>query len=158
MDDEELWKEWPEDPRIMVSNKGNVVSYKRGAPYPLKVGHSGSGYQMVGADRQSQFVHKMVADTWLENPNHLTEVNHIDGDKNNNSAENLEWTTHSENMRHAYRTGLNKSAKPIRIVETGETFESLAECARQIGCTQQNISNCLAGRQLTCRGYHFEYV
>lgn len=162
--DEELWKEWPRDPRIKVSNKGNAVSYKRGSCYPLKVTHDGSGYQQVGAGYRGSYpVHRLVADTWMPNPNHYKEVNHINGDKDDNRVENLEWTTHSENMCHAYRTGLKKhaggrKATPIRIVETDEVFESQAECARRIGCKQSAIAACLAGKRLTHHGYHFEYV
>lgn len=158
-DEEELWREWPQDPSIMVSNLGYVVSCKRGEPYPLKVSHTNGGYQIVNASRPPQYVHRLVAETWIDNPNHYPEVNHINGDKTDNRVENLEWVTHSENMRHAYRTGLNKAeGTPIRIVETGETFESISECARRIGATHGQISNCLAGRQSTCHGYHFEYV
>ena len=160
MDEEEQWKEWPRDPRIMVSNKGNVVSYKRGVPYPLRVSYSGSGYQKVSTSHESfSYVHKMVAETWIPNPNHHKEVNHIDGDKDDNRVENLEWVTRSQNIRHAWRTGLNKGGStPIRIIETGETFESISECARRIGVTVAAISHCLNGRQATCRGYHFEYA
>ena len=160
--DDELWKEWPQDPRILVSNMGNVVSCKRGGWYPLTVYHTYNGYQMVsaGAGRSpSRRVHRMVAETWIANPNHYEQVNHINGDKTDNRAENLEWVTQSQNMRHAYRTGLNKgSGKPIRIVETGEVFESQTECARRIGCVRQNVSACLTGTTSTCRGYHLEYV
>ena len=156
--DEELWREWPQDPRILVSNMGYVVSCKRGEPYPLKVRHGNSGYQMVGAGyRGMQLVHRMVAETWLDNPNDYKEVNHINGDKDDNRVDNLEWVTPSENIRHAYRTGLKKTTR-VRNVETGEVFESVSECARQIGCSHGAIWNCLAGRQSTCRGYHFEYV
>ena len=155
--DEELWREWPRDPRIKVSNKGRVVSHKRGACYPYKVGHTHDGYQRVKASRQPQLVHRMVADTWIPNPNHYKEVNHINGDKDDNRADNLEWVTHKQNIRHAIRIGLRKGT-PIRIVETGEIFESVSECARRLGVSQANISHCLAGRKQTCRGYHFEYV
>ena len=163
--DEELWRDWPQDPRIKVSNKGNVVSYKRGVGYPLKVWHSNSGYQQVGAGypRSATYVHRLVADTWMPNPNHYKEVNHINGDKDDNRVENLEWTTRSENLRHAFRTGLKThtgghKGTPIRIVETGEVYESLHECARQIGGHQSAISRCLAGKQSTHLGYHFEYA
>ena len=157
MDEEELWREWPRDPRILVSNMGYVVSCKRGEPYPLKVCYNNSGYQMVNVSRPPQYVHRLVAETWIPNPNHHEQVNHINGDKTDNRVENLEWVTHSENMRHAYRTGLKKTT-PIRIVETGEVFESISECAKQIGRSRRAIQYCLAGEQSTCHGYHFEYV
>lgn len=158
--EEELWREWPQDPRIKVSNMGNVISYKRGSGYPLKVTHDNHGYQRVGAGYHgwATLVHRLVAETWIPNPNHYRDVNHINGDKDDNRVENLEWVTHSQNLYHAYRTGLNKNVTPVRIVETGETFESMSECARRIGGNHRRISDCLAGRQSTHRGYHFEYV
>ena len=158
MDDEELWKEWPQDPRIKVSNKGNVIGCKSGVWRPYKVVYNNHGYQMVGASRPMPYVHRMVAETWLDNPNNYRDVNHINGVKDDNRVENLEWVTHSQNLSHAYRTGLHSKANPIRIVETDEVFDSIRECARQIGCAPSNISECLAGRQLTCHGYHFEYA
>ena len=160
--DEELWREWPQDPRVMVSNKGNVVSCKRGGWYPLKVYHNNCGYQMVnagGRHNSSQPVHRLVAETWIDNPNHHRDVNHINGDKDDNRVENLEWVTHSQNIRHAWRTGLTKGrATPIRIPETGEVFESIRECARRIGGDQGAITKCLSGKRSTHLGYHFEYV
>ena len=160
--DDEQWRDWPQDPRIKVSNKGNVVSCESGVCSPLKVSYSGAGYQKVAAVHGSlQYVHKLVAETWIDNPNpnYYTRVNHFNGDKNDNRVENLEWVAPSQNIRHAHRTGLTKGRKaPIRIVETGEVFELQRECARRIGCSQQAISQCLAGRQSTCRGYHLEYV
>ena len=60
-------------------------------------------------------VHRIVANTFISNPKNLPEVNHIDGDKHNNNVENLEWCTSSQNLQHAYDTGLvkNRREKPV---------------------------------------------
>ena len=159
--DDEQWRDWPQDPRIKVSNKGNVIRCGKGVWSPLKVGHDNHGYPRVSADLSTRFVHRLVAETWIDNPNpnYYTQVNHINGNKDDNRVENLEWVTPGQNICHAWRTGLNKGGSTqIRIVETGEVFESLHECARRIGGKHQSISQCLAGKRSTHRGYHFEYV
>ena len=72
-----------------------------------------SGYfqvrQKVGA--RSYYVSRLVAQAWIPNPEHKPQVNHIDGDTINNDASNLEWATPSENVRHAYTTGLRQIRK-----------------------------------------------
>lgn len=67
----------------------------------------GSGYPSVSLGRRSTvFVHRIVAAAFIPNPLNLPHVNHLDGNKLNPAADNLEWTTHKENMRHASRLGL----------------------------------------------------
>lgn len=79
-----------------------------------------TGYLLMGFDykledglevHECRLVHRIVATYFCDNPEHKPEVNHIDGNKSNNKASNLEWVTRSENELHAYRTGL---AKPTR--------------------------------------------
>ena len=70
-----------------------------------------SGYEYVhlcnGKGKTKLFrVHRLVAETFIPNPNNLPEVNHKDGDKLNNNVKNLEWCTNLENMRHSVETGL----------------------------------------------------
>lgn len=66
------------------------------------------GYRHIIANRRNRNVHRIVAETFIPNPNNLPCVNHKDGNKLNNSVDNLEWCTHSENVIHAYSTGLEQ--------------------------------------------------
>ena len=66
------------------------------------------GYRELILNGKNHRVHRLVAEAFIPNPNNLPCVNHIDGNKQNNSVKNLEWCTHSENMVHAYQTGLEQ--------------------------------------------------
>ena len=58
--------------------------------------------------REVKMIHRLVAEHFIPNPEGKPQVNHIDGNRSNNCADNLEWVTNSENTAHAYRTGLAK--------------------------------------------------
>lgn len=146
-------------PDYGVTEDGRVWSYKSNKF--LKAGDS-HGYKMVSlrVDRKSKhmLVHRLVALTFLPNPDDKPQVNHIDGDKTNNRLENLEWNTSSENIRHAFATGLSKTNKPIRCLETGQIFESAGEAARVLGVYRSHIPRVLNGQYKHTKGYSFEYV
>jgi hypothetical protein len=71
-----------------------------------------NGYKLVNLCKdgtsKTYFVHRLVANAFLPNPSSLPQVNHKDGDKDNNSIENLEWCTCKENVKHAFLIGLRK--------------------------------------------------
>ena len=99
-----------------VTSDGKVWSYPRGNGMNkhgkfLKQETSGR-YPMVSlmknGSRKQATVHRLIAEAYLENPNMLPQVNHIDGDKHNNCVENLEWCDASHNMRHAHENNLVK--------------------------------------------------
>lgn len=85
----------------------NTVTCKR-----IKQRTNNSGYNVVDLyqdhNKTTYLVHKLVAQTYIPNINNLPTVNHIDGDKSNNSVTNLEWASYSQNNQHAYDTGLHK--------------------------------------------------
>jgi hypothetical protein len=151
-----------------ISNLGNVRSYRNSRhgtkllPHFI-VGMRGKHYRtVVLCDREkgqkTANVHTLVAKHFVPNPHGLSEVNHIDGDKLNNRADNLEWCTHKSNMEHAKETGLcSCNQKAVRCIETAERYESVTQAAKETGISRTAINNCVKGRSKTAGGYRWEY-
>lgn len=140
-----------------VDALGNVVSVKRNkklTPCEDKFGYMKVVLSKNGKQCQKK-IHRLVAEAFILNPLNKPQVNHIDGDKKNNCVWNLEWCTNSENMHHMYETGMGNGVK-VRIVETGEVFNSVFQCAKHINGSDANILHCLQGKRKTHKGYHFE--
>jgi len=96
----------------LIGDKGNVSSLclatrRNRAAQTLK-----SGYQVLNLSFKGKtktfYVHRLVAQAHIPNPENKATVNHIDGDKSNNQVSNLEWATRSENSKHGYDSGLIK--------------------------------------------------
>jgi hypothetical protein len=99
------WTTIPDHPKYKISREGQVYSLKFNRvlkPQPS------DKYLRVTIDGSTYLVHRLVALTYIPNPDRKLYVNHKDGNGSNNSVENLEWCSHEENMQHAYDTGLNK--------------------------------------------------
>ena len=158
-----------------VSNLGKILSlnYKNtGRAELLNPGNDGGGYLQVclSKNRKGKMckVHRIIAETFLENPDNLPEVNHKDEDKTNNSVENLEWCTNEYN--HNYGT-INqriskamtngKLSKPVlQITLDGEfirEWPSTAECGRN-GFNHQLVSACCLGKRKSHKGFKWCYA
>jgi hypothetical protein len=91
-----------------VESDGRVWTHRRNKY--LNPGSGSSGYLSVTITRDGKpkafSIHRLVAMAFIDNPEGKPQVNHKDGNKLNNSADNLEWVTNSENMRHAVKSGL----------------------------------------------------
>lgn len=98
--------------RYSISKSGVIKSLsKRGKTCTVKkTGVSKWGYERTtlwnGVKNVNHKVHRLVAITYMKNPQKHGDINHIDGDKLNNNLDNLEYCSRSENMKHAYKTGL----------------------------------------------------
>lgn len=115
----------------------------------------GGGYVFidlwVSNARQTWLVHRLVATCFLTNPLDLPQVNHKDGNRQNNSVANLEWVTPSENQKHAYRAGIRRyngctDETAARIYkERNVKKRKLADIAAEFGLSFQSISRIAKG-------------
>lgn len=110
-----------------------------------------NGYMQVSLSknekREKQYVHRLVANTFINNENNKTDVNHIDGDKNNNTVENLEWVSHKDNQIHMVKNRMTLKAIPIINIATGVMYSSLTEAERETGINRKAIREyCKEGR------------
>jgi hypothetical protein len=169
--DGEFWKEIPDELTLgksnyFISNNGRFKN-NRGKIVDLK---NHSQYISISFRNKTQKVthqlHRIVAKLFVENVENKLFVNHIDGNKNNNSADNLEWVTKSENTKHAHSKGLiSKNFRKIAQFDKNENFiaqyESIKEASIILGLDKSSIGHvCAKDRpgSNTCGGFIFKYV
>lgn len=171
-----MWKAIEEtNGMIEVSDKGEIRSLLRGEPYILKTNKDTKGYHRicvtVNRVKKSYKLHREVAKAFIPNPDNLPQVNHKDGNKDNNSVSNLEWCTNQQNALHAIENGLWSSvfegakrvndAKKRAVIGFFEAdgtrmeFESVSEAERFVG--SRHISDVLKGKRRHVKGWRFEY-
>ena len=152
-------------PDYAVTPQGDVYSKKSGRWKKLRPQADTDGYLQVrlyenGKNRLT-FVHRLVAEMYIPRPRNCNEVNHIDGHKQNNSVDNLEWCSRRDNILHGHDHGLYRTRKPTIAtkLETGDkmNFSGQREAARILGVNQGNINHALK-KGSNAYGYKFEYV
>ena len=166
--------------RFQVSNLGRVMNLNyrgTGKAKLVEPFDNGNGYLQVGLSKNEEtktcLVHRLVAETFIPNPNNLPEVNHIDEDKTNNRVSNLEWKNHRDNCNHGTRNqraakanskvqknNQKKSKRVLQFTLSGEfirEWPSTAECGRN-GFTQSAVCNCCNGKLPHYKGFRWEYA
>jgi hypothetical protein len=120
-----------------------------------------SGYIYVRINKDKYALHRLVASTFIENPNNKPVVNHIDGCKTNNCVTNLEWCTIQENNQHNHNVGLIKvyTRKIGQYNLQGELikeYNSIIEGERETGV--KSIKQVLYNKQKTAGGFVWKYL
>lgn len=164
----EIWKQAKGYENFEVSNTGRVRN--KALDLIKKQRKTANGYVIVTLKekgvKHTEYVHRLVAKAFIENSGNLPAVNHIDENKENNRADNLEWCSTSYNncfADRAKKVGAHHRQnsplrKQIRNADTGEVFASVREAARQFGVSNTAISACLCGKQKHAAGQRWEVV
>lgn len=154
----EIWKPLRNFPSYDGSSEGRIRNIR--TQRILKTTVDPNGYLKAclqkNGEQYTVKVSRVIAETFLgEHPG--MDVRFRDGDRLNVCIDNLEWCTRSELIEDAYNRGTKKPYQsiPIRVVETGNTYESILDCAKDIKCDKSQISKCLVGKLSHVKGYHF---
>ena len=122
-----------------------------------------NGYLIVSLyknNKSSQkYVHRLVAEAFIPNPDNLPEVNHKDGNKQNNCINNLEWCTSKENNWHRYHV-LHKcwsSDKKVLCIETGVIYNSITSASQATNIDNGSISKVCHNKRKTAGGFHWRF-
>ena len=153
-----------------VRSVDRVVEYKDGSVRKrkgkvLKLSMNQDGYAMVGLHKngvcKTMKVHRLVAETFLPNPENLPEVHHKNHDPKDNRAKNLAWVTRAEQMDEHWREAISKaSSVRLRVVGHGidKIFISGKEVERELGISSSYVSDVANGKRKQAKGYRIYFV
>jgi hypothetical protein len=175
----EQWKSILGYESYLVSSLGEVKRiYKNKVEKTLTKINNGHDYMCVclckNGIAKRFYVHRIVASAFLDNSEKKDEVNHIDGDRQNNSLLNLEWVTRSENHIHRYKVLkrdatnkgkfglLNWNSKKVAMYNLNgdliKIYPAVMEAARDLKINDSSIRGVIYGKQKTCKGHTFKYI
>lgn len=161
-------KEYPRNKNYLVSENGDIYSKRYNRRLTPKKNYD--GYYRIQIWKKGHCVfrswHRIIAETFIDNPNNLPFVNHKDGNKRNNQVSNLEWCTQKENINHAWKTGLSTKENhskygKIAQYDLNGTFIKIYPCpsiaAESTGISYFTILNS-AKRKTKGKKYSWRFV
>lgn len=172
----EIWKDIEEfDGDYQISNLGRLKSVARIVNGPRGEVHLSDRllsqvvnkrgyieYQIThNGNHYSRKAHRLVAIAFIDNPNNLPQINHIDGNKQNNTVENLEWCDNRHNVLHAYQNDLIKTRRVCQCDKDGNVIKewgSGGEAARVLGIARSNIHAVCIGKAKSYKGYIWKFA
>lgn len=143
-----------------ATEDGRVWSYRRKKFINATINNTGyyTVSLCVNSTRKTFLLHRLMAETFLNNPENYPIVNHKDENKYNNCIDNLEWCSYSYNNSYgkAAEDRKEKKSKKVYCIELDKTFDSQKEAEKELDI--KHISDHLSGKQKTCGGYTFRRV
>lgn len=164
--------------KYAITEKGEVWSYKHKKYLKPKIMNGYSRVDLVDKENKVHQcnIHRLVALTFLPNPDDLPCVNHKDEVRTNNHVDNLEWCTYKYNSNYgsaSEKIRTNKTAegwkrcweasskarsKPVKCVETGKIYKNAEEAKRILNIINAHINDCCNGKRKVAGGYHWEFM
>ena len=178
MASKEVWRDIEDYPGYQVSNKGRVKSlnYRRtGKEHLLVLSKGMHGYLYVGLQKNKkqkvEKVHRLVAKAFIPNTENKPCVDHIDTNRENNSATNLRWVTYRENSsnpisreKHLETAKENmikaneSNKRSVKCITTGKIYDSLLDAELDTGVCISGISKCCKGQRQTAGKMKWKYI
>lgn len=189
----EIWKDIEGyEGLYQVSNLGRIKSFKTSKPKIMKNQSDNRGYLQIGLikdkKRKNFKIHRLVAEAFIENEFKKPQINHINEDKTDNRAINLEWVNQSENINYGScqirrrlkiigkkkknsteiarkmietkikNNTLNNKRIPVKCLDENIKFNSTKEAAEYFGIRASEITACCRGKRKSCGGHRWEYI
>ena len=149
-------------PDYYVNKDGDVLSTKNGHEMTIKQREDKYGYLFVNiydanGRLRTKKIHRLLAETFIDNPSNAPLVCHSDDNKQNNRLSNLRWGTNKTNSDDMVRNG-HSTRKKVYCYETRKTYPSIRIASLKLGVSPSDITACVKGNISHSKGYHFDYA